>query len=183
MFIDAVFYLVSILLISNSLLILFSKNVYRSAVFLAFSMLCFAAMYFMLSAEFIGVIQILVYVGAVSVLIALSVMLVKDIEKSTDNNKLLYYSSIIGLIFLVLISFFIINFNWDEFSNNILDNSNCLLSSCGSEPGILIESTNWLGKLITTDFMIAFQLSGLILLASLIGALALHRVRMNDDSE
>ena len=100
MFIDAVFYLVSILLISNSLLILFSKNVYRSAVFLAFSMLCFAAMYFMLSAEFIGVIQILVYVGAVSVLIALSVMLVKDIEKSTDNNKLLYYSSIIGLIFL-----------------------------------------------------------------------------------
>ena len=80
MFIDAIFYLVSILLISNSLLILFSKNVYRSAVFLAFSMLCFAAMYFMLSAEFIGVIQILVYVGAVSVLIALSVMLVKDIE-------------------------------------------------------------------------------------------------------
>ena len=83
----------------------------------------------------------------------------------------------------MLISFFVINFKWDEFSNKILDNSNCLLSSCGSEPGILIESTNWLGKLITTDFMIAFQLSGLILLASLIGALALLRVRINDDSK
>ena len=42
MFIDAIFYLVSILLISNSLLILFSKNVYRSAVFLAFSMFLLA---------------------------------------------------------------------------------------------------------------------------------------------
>ena len=72
---------------------------------------------------------------------------------------------------------------WNEFSRNILDGSNCLLSNCGPEPAILIESTNWLGKLITTDFMIAFQLSGLILLASLIGALALLRIRMNDDSK
>ena len=75
------------------------------------------------------------------------------------------------------------NFEWNEFSRNILDGSNCLLSNCGPEPAILIESTNWLGKLITTDFMIAFQLSGLILLASLIGALALLRIRMNDDSK
>jgi len=182
MLIDVIFYFISILLISTSLLILFSKNVYRSAVFLAFSMLCFAAMYFLLSAEFIGVIQILVYVGAVSVLIALSVMLVKDVEKSTENSNFLYPSAIVLLVSMILISFFIFNFKWDEFSNKILDNSNCLLSRCEPDPGILIESTNWLGKLITADFMIAFQLAGLILLASLIGALALLRVRIDNDS-
>lgn len=182
MLIDVIFYFISILLISTSLLILFSKNVYRSAVFLAFSMMCFAAMYFLLSAEFIGVIQILVYVGAVSVLIALSVMLVKDVEKSTENSNFFYPSIIVLLVSMILISLFIFNFKWDEFSNKILENSNCLLSRCESDPGILIESTNWLGKLITADFMIAFQLVGLILLASLIGALALLRVRIDSDS-
>ena len=93
------------------------------------------------------------------------------------------FINILGLIFLILISFFIINFKWNEFSSSILNNSNCLLSNCGTDPAILIESTNWLGKLITTDFMVAFQLSGLILLASLIGALALLRLRMNNDSK
>ena len=72
MLIDVVFYVVAFLLLVCSFLVLFSTNIYRSAIFLAFSMLSFAGLYFLLSAEFIGVIQILVYVGAVSVLIAFS---------------------------------------------------------------------------------------------------------------
>ena len=61
---------------------------------------------------------------------------------------------------------------------NILNTSKCLLSECENESGFLISSTDWIGKLITADYIIAFQLTGLILLASLIGALALLRIRM-----
>ena len=95
MLVDVVFYIVAILLLASSFLVLFSSNIYRSAIFLAFSMLSFASLYFLLSAEFIGVVQILVYVGAVSVLIALSVMLVRDIEKSTQSNKYRFISNIL----------------------------------------------------------------------------------------
>ncbi len=183
MFIDEVFYLVSALLLVSVVFILISQNVYRSAVFLAFSMLCFAALYFLMSAEFIGVIQILVYVGAVSVLIALSVMLVKDIEKSTENNIFLLAAIPIILIFGVLMVFFILSFKWDEYSNNILNDPCGLTENCLNQPALLIESTNWLGKLITADFMLAFQLSGVILLAALLGALALLRVRIKNDTK
>ena len=61
---------------------------------------------------------------------------------------------------------------------NILNSSKCLLSECENESGFLISSTDWIGKLITADYIIAFQLTGLILLASLIGALDLLRIRM-----
>ena len=178
MLIDAVFYLVAFLLITSSFLVLFSSNIYRSAIFLAFSMLSFAGLYFLLSAEFIGVIQILVYVGAVSVLIALSVMLVRDIEKSTESNKYKITSNILIALIIILISSFFINYDWNSYSDNILNSSNCLFSQCANNPGILVSSTDWIGKLITADYIIAFQLTGLILLASLIGALALLRIRM-----
>ena len=183
MFIDIAFFTISGLLVAFSAAILFVNNIYRSAVFLAFSMLCFAAMYFIMSAEFIGVIQILVYVGAVSVLIALSVMLVKDIEKSTEYNWLFISSIPLILVTGILFVFFIINFEWNSFSDEILSNSSCLIERCQDEPAILIQSTYWLGKLITADFMIAFQVTGLILVSALIGALSLLRIRMGNESD
>ena len=147
-------------------------------------MLSFASLYFLLSAEFIGVVQILVYVGAVSVLIALSVMLVRDIEKSTQGNKYRFISNILISLTIILIALFFTNYDWNSYSENILNSSKCLLVECKNESGILISSTDWIGKLITADFIIAFQLTGLILLASLIGALALLRIRMgNNDSK
>ena len=184
MLVDVVFYVVASLLLLSSFLVLFSSNIYRSAIFLAFSMLSFAALYFLLSAEFIGVVQILVYVGAVSVLIALSVMLVRDIEKSTEGNKYKIISNILIAITIVIIASFFTNYDWNLYSENILNSSTCLLSECNGKPGILVNSTDWIGKLITADYLVAFQLTGLILLASLIGALALLRIRMGEnDSE
>ena len=184
MLVDIVFYIVALLLLGSSFLVLFSSNIYRSAIFLAFSMLSFASLYFLLSAEFIGVVQILVYVGAVSVLIALSVMLVRDIEKSTQGNRYRFISNILISLTIILIASFFTNYDWNSYSDNILNSSKCLLSECKNESGILISSTDWIGKLITADFIIAFQLTGLILLASLVGALALLRIRMdNNDSK
>ena len=178
MLVDVIFYTVALLLLLSSFLVLFSSNIYRSAIFLAFSMISFAGLYFLLSAEFIGVVQILVYVGAVSVLIALSVMLVRDIEKSTQSNNYRIISSILISLAIILIASFFTNYNWNLYSVNILNSNECLLTKCGDEPGILVSSTDWIGKLITADYLIAFQLTGLILLASLIGALALLRMRM-----
>ena len=107
MLVDVVFYIVALLLLGSSFLVLFSSNIYRSAIFLAFSMLSFASFIFLLSAEFIGVVQILVYVGAVSVLIALSVMLVRDIEKSTQGNKYRFISNILISLTIILIASFL----------------------------------------------------------------------------
>ena len=92
-------------------------------------------------------------------------------------------SNILISLTIILIASFFTNYDWNSYSDNILNSSKCLLSECENESGFLISSTDWIGKLITADFIIAFQLTGLILLASLIGALALLRIRMgNNDS-
>jgi len=111
-------------------------------------------------------------------------MLVRDIEKSTQGNRYRFISNILISLTIILIASFFTNYDWNSYSENILNSSKCLLAECNKESGILISSTDWIGKLITADFIIAFQLTGLILLASLIGALALLRIRMgNNDSK
>ena len=105
-------------------------------------------------------------------------MLVRDIEKSTEGNRYKIVSNILIALTIILISSFFVNYDWNSYSDNILNSSNFLLSQCENNSGILVSSTDWIGKLITADYIIAFQLTGLILLASLIGALALLRIRM-----
>jgi len=92
-----------------------------------------------------------------------------------------FISNILISLTIILIASFFTNYDWNSYSENILNSSKCLLSECENESGFLISSTDWIGKLITADFIIAFQLTGLILLASLIGALALLRIRMGSD--
>ena len=111
------------------------------------------------------------------------------ISKNINSNFFFYlflffsfiseYQFINSSLIPYLIALFFTNYDWNSYSDNILNSSKCLLSECENESGFLISSTDWIGKLITADYIIAFQLTGLILLASLIGALALLRIRMD----
>ena len=112
------------------------------------------------------VIQILVYVGAVSVLIAFAVMLVKDVPKSNSANNLINWSIIPSTIFLVIIAFSV-----------GAENSITKTSIDYEEPlsEIVVSNVSWIGELLIREYFISFQIAGLILLAALIGALALLR--------
>jgi len=161
-----VFWIVSIIAISGSLAIILVNNIFKAAVFLALTMISIAIIYFLLSADFIGVIQILIYVGAVSVLIAFAVMLVKDVPRSNRGNNLVILSIIPCVILFSIIAFTVSNENWvTQTSLNY------------GEPleRIVTSNVSWIGELLVREYFIAFQVSGLILLASLIGSLALLR--------
>lgn len=164
--VSIVFWIVSIFTIAGSLAIILVDNIFKAAVFLALTMISIAIIYFLLSADFIGVIQILVYVGAVSVLIAFAVMLVKDIPRSNKGNNLMILSIIPCALLFLVIAFTVGSQNWiTQTSLNY------------EEPldRIVVSNVSWIGELLVREYFIAFQVAGLILLASLIGSLALLR--------
>ena len=70
LFTDLIFYIVSAMIISLAIIVIFINDIFRAAIALAGTFLGIAVIYFMLNAEFIGAVQILVYVGAISVLMA-----------------------------------------------------------------------------------------------------------------
>ena len=73
------FWIISFLTVTSSVYVVTSRNVFRAAIALSLTFLLVSFLFFLMNAEFVGVVQILVYVGAVSVLIAFAVMFIKDV--------------------------------------------------------------------------------------------------------
>ncbi|WP_440953481.1 NADH-quinone oxidoreductase subunit J [Methanococcoides sp. FTZ1] len=82
----AIFAIVALVLISFAILTVVSRDIVRAALALVLAMFTVAAVYIMLNAQFLGIVQILVYVGAIGVLILFAVMLTKKNMGSDDNE-------------------------------------------------------------------------------------------------
>ena len=87
--------IVSLVGVISALIVVVQTNVFRAAICLALSFITVAVVYFAINAEFLGAVQILVYVGAVSVLMAFSVLLVKDLQTASSSTKgISFYTSL-----------------------------------------------------------------------------------------
>ena len=148
--VDIVFWIVALFTISGSIAIITVNNVFKSAVLLALTMVSISILYFLLSADFIGVIQILVYVGAVSVLIAFAVMLVKDVPNSNRTNKLINFSIIPSTIFLIIIAFAIGAENW--ITKTSIDYEEPLGE-------IVVSNVSWIGELLVREIIILLKVA------------------------
>jgi NADH-quinone oxidoreductase subunit J len=81
------FYVTALLLLSSAIYFVLTGNIVRSVMGLIFTFLMVAGVYFLLIAEFIAVVQILIYAGAISVLIVFSVMLITDRNENINNTN------------------------------------------------------------------------------------------------
>ena len=103
---DIFLVIVSIVGIASASYVVAQTNVFRAALALALSFMTVAVVFFAINAEFLGAVQILVYIGAVSVLMAFSVLLVKDLQtasSSTVGIRFILSSVSSLLIFVVLV--------------------------------------------------------------------------------
>lgn len=203
---DVAFVAISIAAIISATVVVVIKDVFRAAVFLAATFFAMACLYFMLSAEFVALVQILVYVGAVSVIFAFAVMLVRDVLGSTQSSRLSILAATIGGLTAIAVIFVVSQVEWNQ-SNKITD-KDALAALVGSyttksidsnretvtvliatdentnaQPGVLADSTVWLGRLLFREFVLPFETLGLLLVASLIGALVLVRGKDGKDGK
>ena len=163
------FYVFSLIAIISAIMVTVSKNTVHSVFFLILDFISISCLFIMIGAEFLGMIMLIVYVGAVAVLFLFVVMMLNVAQQK--NQWLLSEDSSghipIGLIISALIFFELIiviggwKYKPDLFNSNNLNTSSEL------------SNTHSLGQILYTDYIHIFQVSGMILLVAMIGAIVL----------
>ena len=163
------FYIFSLIAIISAIMVTASKNTVHSVFFLILDFISISCLFIMIGAEFLGMIMLIVYVGAVAVLFLFVVMMLNVAQQknqwfsSTESSKHIP----IGLIISVVIFFelTIVIGGW-KFKPD-------LLSSMTLKIDTTISNTHSIGNILYTDYVHIFQLSGMILLVAMIGAIVL----------
>ena len=163
------FYVFSIIAIISAIMVTVSKNTVHSVFFLILDFISISCLFIMIGAEFLGMIMLIVYVGAVAVLFLFVVMMLNVAQQknqwfvSKDNSGHIPVGLIIStVIFFELI---IVIGGW-KYKPDLLTPSNALLSEN-------MTNTHSLGMILYTDYIYVFQVSGMILLVAMIGAIVL----------
>ena len=163
------FYLFSIIAIVSAVMVTASKNTVHSVFFLILDFISISCLFIMIGAEFLGMIMLIVYVGAVAVLFLFVVMML-NVAQQTNQWFASEESSghiPVGLIISTLIFFelIIVIGGW-KYKPDLFDLNNSMTN-------FSLSNTHSLGQVLYTDYIHVFQLSGMILLVSMIGAIVL----------
>ena len=161
------FILFSSVTILSSLAVISSRNPVHSVLFLILAFLNAAGIFVILHAEFLAMILIIVYVGAVAVLFLFVVMML-DFKTSLEKDNILQYMPIgllIGLVFIAELVIVLINTRLDLSNIQILSNP---LDNFSDQ-----SNTEAIGSILYTNYVLYFQLSGVILLVAMVGSIVL----------
>ena len=161
------FYIFSGVILLSSLMVISTKNPVHSVLFLILTFFNAAGIFVILHAEFLAMILIIVYVGAVAVLFLFVVMML-DFKLSLDKENILQYMPIglfIGVVFITELIIVLINTKFD------LTNIQIVPNPISKYEGL--TNTEALGSVLYTDYILYFQLSGIILLVAMIGSIVL----------
>jgi NADH-quinone oxidoreductase subunit J len=159
------FYLFAAVLIASAVMVVTSRNPVHSVLFLILAFFNAAALFLIAGAEFLAMILVIVYVGAVAVLFLFVVMML-DVDFSAIREGFQRYAPIGAVIGAILFLELIFVFGSWSFADDAT-----ALRLNPTPAGV--DNTRAIGRILYTDFVWLFQLSGLILLVAMIGAIVL----------
>ena len=166
------FYLFSFFIILSGIMVISARNPVHSVLFLILAFFSTAGIFIILGAEFLAMILVVVYVGAVAVLFMFVVMMldINFVEMRQGFLKYLPIGGFIGTILLIELLVIV--------SDKTLFTSSLAPNLTHSRDSSLIPNTHALGEILYTDYIYLFQAAGIILLLSMVGAIVLtHRKR------
>ncbi len=157
---DFIFYLFAALTIVSGLMVISSDNIVRSAYYLLATLFGISGLYVLLGADFVAVTQIMVYIGGILILLLFGVMLTSDITHiEIKKGKIAVLPAIVGVgVLLGSITSIMMKTNWKVSLSKIPQ-----------------TTTYDLGKLLITDYVLIFELLGILLLIAMIGAASMAR--------
>ena len=163
------FYIFSLIAILSSIMVITSKNTVHSVFFLILDFISISCLFIMIGAEFLGMIMLIVYVGAVAVLFLFVVMMLNVAQQNDEffQTSTRYSHLPIGLIIGLVIFFelIIVIGGW-KYKPDLLSVNSIKLDQN-------ITNTHSIGNILYTEYIHLFQLSGMILLVAMIGAIVL----------
>ncbi len=166
---EMIFYFFSFVIIVSAVLVVMSRNPVHSVLWLIATFFGSSGLFILLGAEFLALILLIVYVGAVAVLFMFVVMMlnINFDELRSGFTRYLPVGLVIGLILFVELS--LIFGDWipnNSYSSEIQDATS-----------VSVENTKQLGLILYTDFILYFQMAGIILLIAMVGAIVLTHQR------
>jgi NADH-quinone oxidoreductase subunit J len=154
------FWIMAVVIVGAALAVVFLRNVFRAALALILCFIAVAGIYITLSADFLAAVQILVYVGAISVLIILAIMMTRGIQKGDPANKLQIPAAIVALAVLGILIYVVTATPW----------------SISSQPPLTPTTEPLAVKLFSENGYILPVLTGAtLLLAAILGAIVITR--------
>lgn len=161
--ITTLFYILSAITLATAFLTIFSKNPIHSAIYLVLCFFSIAGHYLMFNAQFLAIVHVIVYSGAIMILMLFTIMLM-NLNKEDEKNKTLLSriaaAGAFGLVSLVLIAAFI--------------KSHTVIARY-EVSGEDYQSIKVLGKVLLNDYMVPFEFASILLLVSMIGAVLLSK--------
>ena len=120
--------------------------------------------------------QVRIYVGAISVFVLFAIMMTRDVAEGNPSNRLRIPAGIAAALFGAVAISVAVSTNWNTIEAAIAANTISL--ETGERIGEVFSNTvPWIARLLLRDFVLAFEISSVVLLAAIIGALALVRER------
>lgn len=174
MFEVVAFYLFAFLTIAMFLVTVTTKNALYALSSLAAGMIFISAFFFLLGAEFLGAVQIVVYTGAVMALYAFGMMFfdsINDVKESVANPKLTFMLS--GIIALLVVIIFVAPI----ISANVTAHHPIGIS--GNYEGIVQGNTQDVGLVLFTKYLVPFEVAAVMLLVAMIGGIILAGKKMD----
>ena len=157
---EITFWILAVVGVAAALLVVSLRNVFRGALCLVLCFLAVAGIFLTLSADFLAAIQVLVYVGAISILIILGIMLTREVQRGSPANRLRFPAVIVAGLFLGVVAFAVVDTPWQI---------------SGVPP---VEPTiSALGAKLFGDggFILAVEIAPILLLVAILGAIILVR--------
>jgi len=157
---NPVYSLLSFVSIFSALMVVSLRNIFHCALFLILTLFAVAGIYILLEAEFLAAVQILIYVGAVSILMIFAIMLTSQMatKKVSQNNENVTVAIFICAGFLMA--------SLGSFGYTVWKLKDAALPE---------NNTMTIGKLLMTDYVLPFEVVSVVLLAAMIGAIVLAR--------
>ena len=163
------FWIFAIALMGSALAVILARNPVHSVLFLILAFVCAAGLFLLMGAEFLGMMLIVVYVGAVAVLFLFVVMLL-DVDFTQMKQGFVQYALIGGSIAAVVgVEIWYVMAGWTRSPT----------PAAAASPAAPVANTTALGRVIYTQYAYFFEAAGLILLTAMIGAIVLtlrHKV-------
>lgn len=196
------FYVASAMAIASAILVVSLRDLVRSVVALTISFVSVAVIFFTLNAEFIGIVQVLVYVGAIAILIAFAVMFIRDLSFAGSIGRHAPVAAVAALVLFAAIIFVAYNTDWT--SIDTIDDPHATAALAGNyvetvrdgvpvlsaaeqgdrsaRQGVLLDSSGPIGSLLIREFLLPFEALGLLMVGAVVGALMVIRSRREENA-
>lgn len=158
---EIAFWVLAAVIVGAALAVVLQRNIFRAALFLVLCFFTVAGIYVILSADFLAGAQVLIYVGAIGVLIIFAIMLTRETQRGSPSGRLRLPALLVGLLFLTTMILMVVNTDWH------------VVAEIPTEP-----TTSSIAQALFSGedgYVLAFEIAAALLFAAIIGAIVLVR--------